>query len=107
MRKHSIDLKEHKHGTSIKIPFITRFSIIAFPSTYRVPTSTGKPGKSKKKSSMHGKIMEFEKYGKIMEFCESVCLTACFLATGGLRFYCFKMQVWSTTGSTLVLPYIL
>ena len=29
----------------------------------RVPTSTGKPGKpgkSKKKSSMHGKIMEFE-----------------------------------------------
>ena len=51
--------------------------------------------------------MEFEKYGKIMEFCESVCLTACFLATGGLRFYCFKMQVWSTTGSTLVLPYIL
>ena len=26
----------------------------------RVPTSTGKPGKSQK-SSMHGKIMEFEK----------------------------------------------
>ena len=37
-----------------------------------------------------------------MEFCKSVCLTACFLATGGLRFYCFKMHVWSTTGSALV-----
>ena len=58
-----------------------------------------------KKSSMHGKIMEFEKkhlnnHGKIMEFCEiiwenppvarklavrhtkRVCLTASFLATG-------------------------
>ena len=32
--------------------------------SYRVPTSSGnhgKPGKSLKKSSMHGKIMEFEK----------------------------------------------
>ena len=27
----------------------------------RVPTSSGKPGKSTKKGSMHGKIMEFEK----------------------------------------------
>ena len=42
-----------------------------------------------------------------MEFCESVCLTACFQATGGLRFYSFKMNVWSTLGSALVLPYIL
>ena len=31
-----------------------------------------------------------------------MCLTACFLATGGLRFYCFKMHVWSTTGTALV-----
>ena len=29
--------------------------------TYRVPTSFGNHGKSLKKSSMHGKIMEFEK----------------------------------------------
>ena len=78
-----------------------------------VPTSSGihgKPGKSPKKSSMHGKIMEFEKlnnYGKVMEFYEIiwwnqfkppvarklavkhtklVCLTASFLATGGFKF---------------------
>ena len=48
--------------------------------TVRVPTSSGyhgKPGKSLKKSSMHGKIMEFEKktlnnHGKFMEFCEMI-----------------------------------
>ena len=43
---------------------------------YRVPTSSGNHGKSPKKSSMHGKIMEFEKnlnnHGKIMEFCEII-----------------------------------
>ena len=46
---------------------------------HRVPTSSGnhgKPGKSRK-SSMHGKIMEFEKqqlnnHGKIMEFHEII-----------------------------------
>ena len=47
----------------------------------RVPTSSGNhgnPGKSGKKSFMHGKIMEFEKkknlnkHGKIMEFCEII-----------------------------------
>ena len=40
-----------------------------------VPTSSGNHGKSQK-SSMHGKIMEFEKnlhnHGKIMEFCEII-----------------------------------
>ena len=47
---------------------------------YRVPTSSGnhgKPEKSPKKSSMLGKIIEFEKnlnnHGKIMEFCEIIC----------------------------------
>ena len=40
-----------------------------------------------------------------MEFCEIVCLTACFLATGDLSFYyCFKMHVLSTTGLALVEP---
>ena len=45
----------------------------------RVPTSSGnrgKPGKSLKKSSMHGKIMELEinlnNHVKIMEFCEII-----------------------------------
>ena len=46
---------------------------------YRVPTSSGnheKPGKSQKKSSMLGKIIEFEKnlnnHGKIMDFSEII-----------------------------------
>ena len=43
---------------------------------YRVPMSSGSHGKSRKKSSMHGKIMEFEKklniQGKIMELCEII-----------------------------------
>ena len=39
-----------------------------------------------------------------MEFCEIICV----LATGDLSFYfCFKMHVWSTTGSALVVPDIL
>ena len=48
-------------------------------SNNRVLTSSGnigKPGKSLKKSSMQGKIMEFENplnnHGKIMEFCEII-----------------------------------
>ena len=39
-------------------------ALIASKLRDRVPTSSinhGKPGKSLKKSSMHGKIMEFEK----------------------------------------------
>ena len=37
-----------------------------------------------------------------------VCLTACFLPTDDLSFYCgFKMHVWSTTGPALVVPDIL
>ena len=41
----------------------------AYIQLFRAPTSSGnhgKPGKSLKKSSMHGKIMEFEKSCKIM-----------------------------------------
>ena len=67
-----------------------------------------KTSKITKKSSVHGKIMEFKKtlnnHEKIMEFCEIilmkppvarklavrhtklVCLTASFLATGGFKF---------------------
>ena len=41
-----------------------------------------------------------------MEFCEIICVsdsvTASYLDTGGLSFNYFKMHVWSTTGSTLV-----
>ena len=79
-------------------------------SCTRVPTSSGnhgKPGKSRKISSMHGNIVEFEKklnnHGKFMEFCDInlkppiarklavrhtifVCLTASFLAHGGFKF---------------------
>ena len=46
--------------------------------TDRVPTSSGNHGNLEitKKSSMHGKIMEFEKnlnnHGKIMFFCEII-----------------------------------
>ena len=46
---------------------------------YGVPTSSGNhgnPAKSLKKSSMHEKIMDFEKklnnHGKIVEFCEII-----------------------------------
>ena len=51
---------------------------VLFPVHTRVPTCSGnhgKPGKSLKKSSMHGNILEFEKkhnHGKTMEFCEII-----------------------------------
>ena len=38
---------------------------------------TWKTWKITKKSSMHGKIMEFEKNWKIMEFCEIICVFDC------------------------------
>ena len=78
---------------------------------YRVPTSSGnheKPGKSPKKTSMHGKIMEFGKkteyswknHGILQDnlmkppvarklavrHTKLVCLTASFLATDGFKF---------------------
>ena len=52
---------------SLDIPEINNEVLLSFimPPTYcSVPTSSGndgKPGKSLKKSSMHGKIVEFEK----------------------------------------------
>ena len=83
-------------------------------SFIRVPTSSGnhrKPGKSLKKSSMHGKIMEFGKTWIIMEkswnlwnnltkppvsrklavrHTNFVCLTASFLAAGGFKLKSFQ-----------------
>ena len=75
---------------------------------------------NQEKSSMHGKIMDFEKimnnHGKIMDFFKSiltkppvarkiavrhtklVCLTASFLATQEVSsFNYFKMHAWSTS----------
>ena len=50
----------------------------------RVPTSTGKPGKSQKKVPCMEKswnLKKFEKswknHGKIMEFCEIICVSDC------------------------------
>ena len=70
------------------------------PAFHRVPTSTGRPGKSKKKFHAWKNHGIWKKMEKSWNF---VCLTVCFLATGDLSFYyCFKMHVWSTTGPALV-----
>ena len=49
--------------------------IVTYELYNRVPTISGNHGKPQK-SSMHGKIMDFEtnlnKHGKIMEFCEII-----------------------------------
>ena len=64
--------------TFIKLPFVIKIFVLSmfewslktgftvYPNSCynKVPTSSGnhgKPGKSRKKKSMHGKIMEFEK----------------------------------------------
>ena len=78
----------------------------------RVPTSTGKPGKSQKKVPCMEKswnLKKTEKSWKNHGICEIICVFDCFfLATGDLSFYyCFKMHVWSTTGPALVVPDIL
>ena len=44
----------------IAVVAATITAITYYHVSYRVPTSTGNHGKSRK-SSMHGKIMEFEK----------------------------------------------
>ena len=72
---------------------------------FRVPTSSGnhgKPGKSLKKSSMHGKIMELEKTSIIMEkswnFVKDLRvrqLVFWLLLVSSSNY--FKMHAWSTS----------